>query len=158
MKVFRLLLFFLPGVYALAACSDMAQEAEKKKPRQDSIPPKKLNDARSVAGNFSNQTSLYFDSSALNKFLKKYPGFQSYSSELERFYTQRQFSYAWYDEDGIIEQAASLFNRFEQLEKEGLLPHKFPYLDQFNSLMEGNDSSLQTEPMNAEAELMLTAQ
>jgi murein L,D-transpeptidase YcbB/YkuD len=158
MKIFRLILFFFFWVCALAACSDMAQEAEKKQPGQDSISPGQLNDAESVAGNFSNPSSLYFDSSALDDFLKKYPGFLSYATELKKFYTQRNYSYAWYDEDGIIEQAASLFNRFEQLEQEGLQPDKFPYLDQFNSLMEGNDSSLQTEPMNAEAELMLTAQ
>ncbi len=110
-----------------------------------------------LAGGFSDQKTFHFDSSALERFLEKYPDFRPFRSDLDNFYRQRNFAYAWYDGRGLIEQADALFNRFIQTEKDGLT-HSFIYANRFHSLMDDNDSSLLREPMNPEAELMLTSQ
>src|SRR5688500_4619414 len=112
---------------------------------------------QTIAGNFSSQMELHFDSAALPTFLIKYPGFASYSTDLKRFYEKRKYAFAWYDSSGLIEQAGNLFNRSQHLNQEGL-NLKLPYNDSFKALMEGTDSTLRIDPRNAEAELMLTAQ
>lgn len=125
---------------------------------KDSIPSgSKRADAAAIAGNFSNQTELHFDSSAISVFLKKYPDYSRFSKDLNKFYQSRAYSYAWFDANGLIEQAASLYNRMEQLEEEGIT-RQIPYKKEFGALMDDNDSLLMKDPMNAEAELMLTSQ
>jgi len=113
--------------------------------------------AQSIAGNFSNQTVLHFDSGALTSFLQRYPDFAVYTTDLQKFYRLRHFSYAWYDQRGLIEQGASLFNRSQNLQDEGL-SSKLPYADAFKAMMDNADSVLHRTPMNPYAELMLTAQ
>jgi L,D-transpeptidase YcbB len=129
----------------------------KDEPSIEAIQDNLSNAKQTVAGNFSSQMELHFDSAALTTFLIKYPGFASYSTDLKRFYEKRKYAFAWYDSSGLIEQAGNLFNRSQHLNQEGL-NLKLPYNDSFKALMEGTDSSLRIDPRNAEAELMLTAQ
>lgn len=110
-----------------------------------------------IAGKFSNQTQLHFDSSAIETFLGAYPAFQSFRADLQQFYRQRSFAYAWYDSKGLIEQAHGLNNRMMGLADEGIAD-TLPYQQQFHRLMENADSSLSIDPINPMAELMLTAQ
>jgi hypothetical protein len=60
----------------------------------DSIPIKDL------AGNFSSQTTLRFDSSAIQIFLNRYPDFNIYSADFAKFYSARKFAYAWHNPEG----------------------------------------------------------
>jgi murein L,D-transpeptidase YcbB/YkuD len=129
----------------------------KEEPSIEAIQDNLSNAKQTVAGNFSSQMELHFDSAALPTFLIKYPGFASYSTDLKRFYEKRKYAFAWYDSSGLIEQAGNLFNRSQHLNQEGL-NLKLPYNDSFKALMEGTDSTLRIDPRNAEAELMLTAQ
>lgn len=140
----------------LVACRDQSPPDTKPvdHPSADTTRQPEINN---LAGGFSDQKTYHFDSSAITEFLRKYPDFNPFQSDLLRFYQQRKYTYAWYDEKGLIEQADALFNRFMQTEKDGLT-HSFKYADRFHALMDDNDSSLLREPRNPEAELMLTAQ
>ena len=152
----RTIVWVLGISVCFSGCRMPASQHEK--PGVPTAQEKVLRSARqTIAGNFSSQTKLHFDSSALEDFLGKYPEFASYSPDLKRFYDGRKYAYAWYDSNGLIEQAGNLFNRFQHINQEGLtltLPYSVP----FRALMEGTDSSFQKDPRNPEAELMLTAQ
>ncbi|MBL0740955.1 L,D-transpeptidase family protein [Chryseolinea lacunae] len=153
MKTFPLLLLFF--VACCWGCRQTAQVSDQI--GADSIRQKKMLDAQLVAGNFSDQKAVHFDSSAIRSFVKKYPGFASYGADLEKFYRARNYSYAWYDRNGVIEQASALFNRIQNLQQDGIKA-TLPYTQNFQALMDDRDTLLRREPMNAEAELMLTSQ
>ena len=121
------------------------------------LPPDAQRDKRAVAGNFSNQVDLKFDSADIGKFLQQFPGFAADSGHLKQFYRRRKFAYAWYDDKGMLEQAGSLFNRLIHLHREGITA-QLPYEADFVRMMEDSDSVLRREPGNAHAELMLTSQ
>lgn len=110
----------------------------------------------SIPGNFSTQTTLYFDSAVIPVFLKQYPLLQKYTHDLEAFYRARNYAYAWYDNQGLIEQAANLYNRIQNIKEEGL-PDKIPYKQEFTVLMENNGMDSTGQPSNF-TELMITAQ
>lgn len=114
-------------------------------------------DKQAVAGNFSPQKQLFFDSAALSVFLDRYPHLQPFDSAMRQFYRGRSYAYAWYDQNGLIEQAGSLMNRIVNLPADGITG-KLTYEDAFVAMMNDNDSTLRTLPMNPDAELMLTAQ
>lgn len=120
-------------------------------------PSEDQRDKQAVAGNFSDQRELTFDSARLHSFLTRYPKFEPYRHDLDQFYTKRKYAYAWFDAHGLIEQAGSLYNRIEHIHQDGItIP--LPYVDQFSSMMDDHDSLLRKEPVNADAELMLTSQ
>lgn len=109
--------------------------------------------ANSVAGNFSNQEKVKFDSAKLTEFMAKYPQLISFKKELDSFYFKRQYAYAWFDDKGLIEQAANLYNHIQNITGEGL-KNKLPYQTEF-ALMMGTDYADST---NVNTEIMLTAQ
>ncbi|MGC3945150.1 MAG: L,D-transpeptidase family protein [Chryseolinea sp.] len=121
------------------------------------LPPDAQRDKQAVAGNFSNQVELKFDSGAVHQFLVRYPKFASYAADINQFYKKREFAYAWYDQKGLIEQAGSLFNRIVHIHDDGITA-ELSYEQDFVHMMEDSDSLLHKEPRNADAELMLTSQ
>ncbi|MGO8056449.1 hypothetical protein, partial [Rhizobium leguminosarum] len=76
----------------------------------------------------------HFDSSAIKSFLKKYPDFSPFANDLRKFYRQRDYAYAWYEDSGLIEQAVSLHNRFLQITDEGLISG-LSYQQAFHALL-----------------------
>src|SRR5690349_6669832 len=74
------------------------------------LPPELQLEKQAVAGNFSSQAELKFDSAAVQTFLNHYPKFADYAPSLLQFYRKRNFAFAWYDRRGLIEQAGSLYN------------------------------------------------
>lgn len=117
---------------------------------------REINDI-TIPGGFSAQTQLYFDSAALQRFLEQYPVFKAFQSDLEKFYSQRNYAYAWYDEKGMIEQAGNLYNRIINISEEGL-PGKLPYLNTFRQMMDSLQGMDESSKPDTQKELMLTAQ
>src|SRR3954471_24658753 len=103
--------------------------------KADSLPKADV----SVEGSFSDQRVLLLDSLNIGKILGGFPLLKKYSSDVEQFYRYRNFSYAWYETTGLIEQASHLYTRLSDLEDEGVLV-KAPYLNNLDSLM--NDPSV----------------
>lgn len=123
---------------------------------KDTIPPKTQQD-RSLPGNFSAQTSLHFDSAAIPAFLRKYDSLSTFRKELLSFYKNRNYAYAWFDNEGLIEQSADLYNRILHIEEEGL-PRQQPYLTKYMKMLGGEDSLSLSQLADPEKELMMTAQ
>ena len=121
---------------------------------KDSVPLAKKD--ITIPGNFSNQRTLTFDSSQLTIFLKQYPLLSPLRKDLDSFYSSRKYAFAWFDKSGLIEQAANLYNRVQNLSDEGLT-RTIPYSQQFTELMKNSGmDSLNTA--SEFAELMLTSQ
>lgn len=140
------------------ACINNTVGTDVRFSKGDTLPqPSKNSPSPSLAGTFSVQEKFHFDSTLLPAFLKKYPEYARFKNDLIKFYRPRGYSYAWYDSMGLIEQASNLYNRIQQLDDEGIT-RQLPYKKEFEVLMSNNDSSLRKDPMNAEAELLISSQ
>ncbi len=107
-----------------------------------------------IQGSFSDQQQLTFDSTALRNFLHQYPVFEAYRTELETFYRDRRFAFAWFEGETLIEPAGNLLNRIAHLPEEGI--HQLiPYQGQTDSLRHLQPASFES---NLQLELLLTAQ
>ncbi|WP_094572985.1 L,D-transpeptidase family protein [Mucilaginibacter xinganensis] len=140
------ILFFVLASVSLSSCG----QGEKKTNPVDSL---KKSWSQTIPGNFSDQSKAIFDSTELVSFIKNYPDFKPYTADIGDFYKRRKYSYAWFNDGVLIEQAGNLFSRVSNLQDEGVYKSA-PYqkvLDSlvYNSKKEGTDVQL---------ELMLTAQ
>ncbi len=109
--------------------------------------------ADELAGNFSVQYFISFDSSVIDLFFRRYRAAPSRKKEVKLFYTGRRNSFAWYDSNGLSEQAGNLYNRLKNLPEEGLAT-EIPFTKSLDSLMETPDSK---DPGHRiETELLLT--
>ncbi|MBM3440988.1 MAG: hypothetical protein FJX94_09070 [Bacteroidetes bacterium] len=124
---------------------------------QDTLPKPNYAQDASIPGNFSTPSTLTFDSTAIPAFITKFPELRDYSKEMKTFYQGRNYSYAWFDRTGIIEQAGNLYNRLNILSEEGITA-TMPYADAFRKLMEKD--TVMSSDLKAQTilELMLTAQ
>ncbi len=118
--------------------------------------PKQVQDI-TLPGSFSPQTKLKFDSAAISTFLKQYPKFKQFEKDILKFYSHRKFAYAWFDKDGLIEQAGNLFNKLDNLKEEGL-PEKLYYNEELHKMMDQDTVGISLEKANTSMELMLTSQ
>ncbi|RXK62826.1 hypothetical protein ESA94_07460 [Lacibacter luteus] len=122
----------------------------------DTIPKKQPADI-TLPGNFSTQTQLKFDSTAIPAFFTQYPRLQVYEKELLSFYQHRNYAYAWFDQNGILEQAGNLYNKIENISDEGVSASLI-YHNEFHALMDNDSTESFTGQPNSTIELMLTAQ
>lgn len=113
---------------------------------KDTLPP------ADVAGSFSEKTTLNFDSTEIKLFLEQHPEFTQIKKDLTKFYSTRNYSFAWYEKRGFIEQANILYNRILQLIDHGF-KYDAPYLNEYKKIMEDPSGQLMTE-----TELMISSQ
>ena len=111
---------------------------------------------KSVQGGFSDQQTLLFDSIQLDSFLIQYIDFKSYKAELKHFYQKQDYTYVWFDENGLIEQAGNLIDRVSNIQKDGIFT-PLPYKNKLDSLISEYHQNKDTEPL-LELEFMLTSQ
>ncbi len=150
-------LIILLGIVMLCFFACTAHPNGKSAAIQDTLPKPTYTQDASIPGNFSTQTTLTFDSAAIPAFIAKFPELRYYKKEMEAFYHGRDYSYAWFDGAGIIEQAGNLYNRLNNLTEEGISA-TVPYADVFKKLIEGDTVMTSSPPTQTILELMLTAQ
>lgn len=154
MKGWRLLIAGWVLILLLDSCGGASSNGQQ--PVDSTAKRKEVIDI-SIPGGFSDQVQFHFDSTLLPAFLKHYPAFSTFKNELENFYSERGYAYAWYDKNGLIEQAGNLFNHIMNISDDGL-PDKMPYRDSFRVTMDSLQHIDNTKIPHAETELMLTAQ
>jgi murein L,D-transpeptidase YcbB/YkuD len=143
----RCKIFFL---ILLSACHNQSTQQAPVLSKTDTVPTPD----RTLEGSFSDQHVLYLDSLKIDMLLNRFPLLGKYASDLKQFYRYRNFSYAWFETSGVIEQANHLYTRLSNLEDEGILI-KPPYLNELDSLI--NDPSV-TEKADSVLEILLTAE
>lgn len=110
-----------------------------------------------LPGSFTEPGKLRFDSTAIGPFFSTYPRLKEFQDQLTRFYSKRRFAYAWFDRQGLTEQAGNLFNKIENIEAEGTAT-RLLYEPEFRQMMDSIVATgAQTKPY-LPLELMLTAQ
>ncbi|MFN9711316.1 MAG: hypothetical protein ACK55K_07925, partial [Bacteroidota bacterium] len=107
----QLSLIFTPSVFVFLlmaiiqfGCNTNGND-KKVHESKDTIPPPDI----SLPGGFSDQRTLVFDSNFIHEFVHHYSKWQPYEKEIHRFYQKRNYAYAWYDQQGMIEQAWNLY-------------------------------------------------
>lgn len=145
MKLFLALI--LSSLFFFSSCT--SNEKKQKVAVSDTVNVTNWN--KSIPGNYSAQTQLHFDSTAIKVFLEKNPDLKPFSDDMLKFYRNRKFAYAWFDNKGLIEQASNLNSRIQHLGDEGL-SGKVPYADKLDTLMQ----TLHNSKADVSTELMLT--
>lgn len=116
-----------------------------------------------IFGRTGNDTSIFvaatkvnagFDSTQINAFLVGFPKLKRYENELRAFYRNRDFSYVWFQDGRLIEQAGNLTNRILNLKEDGVFRH-LSYAVILDSLT--HKEYIDTIP-NIKLELLLTAE
>lgn len=110
-------------------------------------------ETNTIAGNFSNQQTIKFDSTKINAFFKKFSILSSIKIELNSFYRNRHNAFAWLDNKDMIELAGNFYNYIQNISKEGV-KDKSPYQTEFALMMGVNNA----DSLNVATEIMLTAQ
>src|SRR5215475_10186641 len=111
-KIIRLRSFLVICGFLLFQSCGCQSNSNQQKNSQDSIPTRATRAVDpTLPGDFSEPTSLRFDKNEINTFISRFPQFKSLNNDLETFYSGRQYSYAWYDNAGRIEQADNLYNK-----------------------------------------------
>lgn len=124
--------------------------------QQDSIKAE-MDWNNTIPGGFSGQQSLVFDSMEIQHFLSRHPDFRSIDSNIQKFYKHRNYAFAWFDRQGLIEQAGNLVGRISNMKEEGLFTEP-SYGVQLDSLLQDNGSEKRQVMPDVQLELMLTAQ
>jgi murein L,D-transpeptidase YcbB/YkuD len=155
MRVYNIFpIIALISILTFSSCGNSPIKDDRVK--TDSIKAEKDWD-KTIIGNFSSQKIIQFDSLAIGSFLKTYPELAFLDSNLNKFYHNRKFHYAWFDQQGLIEQAGNLVARVSNMNDEGLFKNP-PYKRELDSLLLEARMVKQDNQPNTALELMLTAQ
>jgi len=95
----------------LVACSYNESDKENKQGSEVSTNRKKNISQRDGSINISNSYSdLFFDSTAMEQFIQKKKIADSIADRIRSFYNTRNYQYAWFNSDGLTEQARGFWN------------------------------------------------
>lgn len=139
-------LLIFAWVVFIYACNSSGKERKNKAPKDDW-------DA-SIIGSFSAEEYKSFDPQKIDSFEAKHPDFSFEDSVLHHFYSNRNYSYAWFDKYGLIEQAGYLINRISNLKQEGIYTEPL-YKKELDSLVALHENGKEAD---LTLEIMLTAQ
>lgn len=147
-----IVLFLLLGLLCLSSC----KQSEKKdsKITKDSLKRRSIKEwNKTIPGSFNSEQELFFDTLQIELFIKAHPQLKEYASSIRKFYNGRHFAYAWYNKNGLIEQAGNLTDRVKNLKDEGI-NKDIPYRVALDSMIYAKP----TKKPDINLELMLTAQ
>ncbi len=97
-----------------------------------------------------NKTS--FDSTEVDSFYLKYPELNEYSGNVKKIYHEQLYHHIWFDENGVVEFANSLFSKVKGIASEGVY-QRFPYMVEMDGIFE---SDMENTFSQAETEIMIT--
>ena len=93
-----------------------------------------------------------FDSAMVSSFFKTYPELAKYENEVKIIYRGYKFHHIWYDENGVLEFANSLYSKVKGIATEGVYS-TFPYPEKIEIIFEDDNEISISE---AETEIMIT--
>ena len=94
----KIITLSLIAIVAVTSCKNKTSRIEKITKRDESI----------TAANAYN--NLFIDTAEVGKFIKADSADGDLSDRIRSFYNQRNFEFAWFDSDGLTEQARSFWN------------------------------------------------
>ena len=108
---------YYPGSF-LSACQNQTAKQPEPVPvlKTDSIPK-----TGSIRKRFIQRSAeLHLDSGNIESIFAVFPCLAKYSADVRKFYCYRNYSYAWYESSGLIEQASHLYTHLNNMEDEGI--------------------------------------
>jgi murein L,D-transpeptidase YcbB/YkuD len=102
----------------------------------------------------SSTAKARLDSTQIETFLVLFPKLVKYQDQLHAFYHKRGFTYAWYQDGKLIEQATNLQNRLINLKEDGVYKILY-YSDKMDSLIQEEHGAIVP---NIKLELLLTSE
>jgi L,D-transpeptidase YcbB len=141
----RLIISAIIGIL-MASCNNAGQSQDSQSDSQSAEKEKKIT-ARDYSITASNSySSLFLDSTAMEKYIADKKLNDSISRRMRSFYNARNYQYAWFSSDGLTEQALLFWNQHDY------------------AVAYGNDSTLRDKPLQkrmdqliAEDQLSITA-
>lgn len=94
-----------------------------------------------------------FDSTLVDSFFVEYPGLNAYSGSVKKIYEKQRYHHLWFDENGLVEFASSLYSKVKGIASEGVYK-VFPYSDEIDGIFESGPDSVMSQ---SETEIMLTS-
>lgn len=94
-----------------------------------------------------------FDSTSISLFFQTYSELEKYEDEAYRIYRGYQFHHIWFDENGVLEFANSLYSKVKGIATEGVY-NVFPYPEKIDGIFVDDFENLLSE---TEMELMITS-
>ncbi|HEX5151880.1 MAG TPA: L,D-transpeptidase family protein [Parafilimonas sp.] len=153
MKVRKVyLVYIVLSVFFFFSCNSFKSKSQD----SDTTIHKKAEEAI-TPGNFNDNSGIKFDSAAIQKFLSEKPLFREFSKEFDTFYRANNFSYVWYDNNGLIETSGTLISAIENIEGEGVTAN-VPYKDSLDQLLNNIKNVANNNKPDINAELMLTGE
>lgn len=95
---------------------------------------------------------ITIDAAEMNAFYKKYSKLKKYQKDVEEIYKGKDYKSIWYDEKGITEFGALLYQKVNELKDQGI-DNKMPYKDLIDEAFNENATE---EPSKIDTELLLT--
>jgi murein L,D-transpeptidase YcbB/YkuD len=142
-KLFPLFLFFAV-LLVIISCKQKEQKVSKATKAELDI------DLQGTINRFGKTT---FDSALVSTFFKTYPELAKYENEINVIYRGYKFHHIWYDENGVIEFANSLYSKVKGIATEGVY-NVFPYPEIIEGIFEDDVENSLTE---TETEFMITS-
>lgn len=152
LRPFPIVVFLLFGLLYLNSCNQSEKKATKI--TKDSLKRRSIKDwNKTIPGNFNSEQELFFDTLQIESFIAAHPLLKEYAASIQKFYNNRHFAFAWYNKNGLIEQAGNLTDRVKNLKDEGI-NKDIPYRAALDSMIYAKPS----KKPDIRLELLLTAQ
>jgi murein L,D-transpeptidase YcbB/YkuD len=98
------------------------------------------------------RSNILIDSAAINSFYTTYPELKKYQENTFSLYQKHNFNQVWFDDKGIVEFGYSLYSKYSNIDKEGLVV-VFPYQKKLEGIFHDDIENI----LNQEnTELMIT--
>src|SRR5690625_7320559 len=69
---------------------------------------------------------ISIDSTKISPFIDEFNQLEKYKTDYTKIYNHYDFHHIWFDEEGMVDYAESLYNQVEDLNKEGIVT-SLPY-------------------------------
>lgn len=145
---YPIILFAAIGMFYYG-CSSGLRQADERMTGADStwIEPASVN-------------NLFLDSTAVAAFLQEHPEFKQQENQVWKFYSTRKYQFAWFNNDGMVEQASHLINTLSHLENEAIVDtsvYGSRLMQLYDSIATGNYTVQGVDAVTRETELLLSA-
>jgi murein L,D-transpeptidase YcbB/YkuD len=101
----------------------------------------------------SEYQEMRFDSLEMINFFLSYPRLKPQEQSIRTFYRKRQYTFAWFKDERLVEQASIWSNKLSNGQSDGIY-NKFVYQKTLDSLLDGQH--VQLKKTDIELELLLT--
>jgi murein L,D-transpeptidase YcbB/YkuD len=119
---------FLPFVLIAVFCISESCKPQKKVSNGELLPT-------DLQGSINYRSNFPFDSTAIAPFFRTYPQLAGYENDVYAIYRKNNYNHIWFDRNGVIEFANSLYSKLKDLDAEGV-SSKFPYQDKIEGIFQ----------------------